>query len=42
METLDLYCSSSDDEVLFGPVTKKEIRKALELRRRTEVHEAVE
>jgi hypothetical protein len=40
MEAVDSYCSS-DDEVFFGPITKKEIRKALELRRRTKVYEPV-
>jgi hypothetical protein len=34
-------CCSSDDEVWFGPVTNKEIRKALELRRRTMIYRPV-
>ena len=33
---MDSYCSS-DDEVFFGPVTIKEIKKALTMRRQTQV-----
>jgi hypothetical protein len=40
MEDVELYCSS-DDEVLYGPITKKEIKKALELRRQTKIHRPV-
>jgi hypothetical protein len=32
---------SSDDEVFFGPMTLKEVKKALTLRRRTEVYEPI-
>jgi hypothetical protein len=35
-EVVDSYCSS-DDEVFFGPITMKEIKKALTMRRRTQV-----
>jgi hypothetical protein len=40
MEAVESPCSS-DDEVLYGPVTKKEIMKTLELRRQTKVHKAM-
>jgi len=33
---MDSY-SSSDDEVFFGPITMKEIKKALTMRRQTQV-----
>jgi predicted nucleic acid-binding protein len=35
-EVLDSYCSS-DDEVFFGPITLKEVKKVLTMRRRTKV-----
>jgi len=35
-EVMDSY-SSSDDEVFFGPITVKEIRKVVTMRRRTQV-----
>jgi hypothetical protein len=35
-EVVDSYCSS-DDEVFFGPITIEEIKKALTMRRRTQV-----
>jgi hypothetical protein len=35
-EVMDPYCSS-DDEVSFGPITIKEVKKALAMRRRTQV-----
>ncbi|XP_021940730.1 uncharacterized protein LOC110840190 isoform X2 [Zootermopsis nevadensis] len=41
MEAVNSYCSS-DDEVLFGPITTKEIRKALTLRRQTKVLECAD
>jgi hypothetical protein len=34
-------CCSSDDEVWYGPITKKEMKKAMELRRRTMIHRPV-
>jgi hypothetical protein len=40
MQYVDSYCSS-DDEVLCGPITKKEIKKALKLRRQTKIHKPV-
>jgi|TergutCu122P5_1016488.scaffolds.fasta_scaffold1927603_1 predicted nucleic acid-binding protein len=35
-EVMESYCSS-DDEVCFGPITLKEIKKALTMRRQTQV-----
>ncbi|XP_033606216.1 uncharacterized protein LOC111861451 isoform X2 [Cryptotermes secundus] len=40
MDDVESYCSS-DDEVLYGPITKKEIKKTLELRRQTKIHRPV-
>jgi hypothetical protein len=40
MHDVESYCSS-DDEVWYGPITKKEIKKTLELRRRTMIHRPV-
>jgi hypothetical protein len=39
MEDVESYCSS-DDEVYYGPITMKEIKKTLKLRRRTKIHRA--
>lgn len=33
---MDSYCSS-DDEVFFGPITAKEVKKAWTMRRQTQV-----
>lgn len=40
MEDVESLCSK-EDEVLYGPVTKKEIKKTLELRRQTKIHRPV-